>query len=177
MILRFLEYWKYFVHKLRISQLKKNIGLWEGKHITIQPGFKIGHSEKLYLHDFINIGEDAFLNAHGQIEICSGFVSGPKLTIFSVNHIYENATTLPFDDKLNFKKVFIDKNCWFGGNVFIVPGVSLGEGCIVAGGAVVTKSFPPLSVIGGNPAKLIKSRKPSDYKRQKDYNKYTNFIN
>ena len=167
MILKIVEYFKYFVHKQKLKALKKHCALWEGPNVRIMPGFQINHEDNLTLHDYVRIGTDSLINAHGGVEICSGFVSGPKLTIFSVNHIYNNARTLPFDNELELKKVYIGENCWVGGNVFIVPGVSLGEGCIVAGGSVVTKSFPSLSVIGGNPAKLIKQRSPEDYERQK----------
>ena len=166
MILRFLSFFRYFFHKLHIRQLKADVGLWEGDHVFVMPGFMIGHREGLILHDYVRIGENSFINAHGGVEIHSGVVTGPFLTIFSVNHVYENARTVPFDDNLIFKKVTIEKNCWIGGRVFIVPGVTIGEGCIIAGGAVVTKSFPALSVIGGNPARVIKTRDAEDYQRQ-----------
>lgn len=165
MILKLLEYWHYFVHKLRIRQLKKIIGLWGGEHVMVLPDFKIGHAENLRIHNYVRIGIGAFLDANGGIEIHSGFVSGPNLTIHSSNHIYEHARTIPFDNELARKPVVIDENCWFGANVFVVPGVHIGEGCIVAGGSVVTKSFPPLSVIGGNPAKIIKMRDAESYKK------------
>lgn len=167
MILTVLHFWKYFLHKLQIKKLRKEVGLWEGEHIKVLPDFKIGHRKGLILHDHIQIGEGAFLNANGGIEVHSGVITGPYLTIFSVNHVYENATTVPYDNGNNFRKVTIEKNCWIGARVFIVPGVTLGEGCIVAGGAVVTKSFPSLSVIGGNPAHVIKTRSKDDYERQK----------
>lgn len=166
MILKILYFWKYFLHKLKVKKLRKEVGLWEGEHIKVLPGFKIGHRSGLILHDHIQIGEDSFLNANGGIEIHSGVISGPYLTIFSVNHVYEKATTIPYDNRNNLRKVTIERNCWIGARVFIVPGVTLGEGCIVAGGAVVTKSFPPLSVIGGNPARVIKIRNKDDYERQ-----------
>lgn len=47
---------------------------------------------------------------------------------------------------------------WIGCNVTIFKGVTIGRGCVVAAGAVVTKSCPPYSVIGGVPAKVIKKR-------------------
>lgn len=166
MILKIINYWKYFIHKLRIRELKKAVKYWGGNHVKILPGFNIGHAENLILHDYISIGIGAFIDANGGVEIESGFVSGPFLTIHSANHTYENVTTVPFGNDLNFKKVSIGRNCWFGANVFLIPGVSIGEGCIVAGGAVVTKNFPPLCVIGGNPAKVIKKRDPEDYARQ-----------
>ena len=52
----------------------------------------------------------------------------------------------------------IEDDVWCGANVTILKGVTIGRGSIVAAGAVVTHSFPPYSVIGGVPAKLLKMR-------------------
>ena len=54
--------------------------------------------------------------------------------------------------------VVIEDDVWCGANVTILKGVTIGHGSVVAAGAVVTKSFPPYSIIGGVPAKLIKMR-------------------
>lgn len=54
--------------------------------------------------------------------------------------------------------VVIEDEVWCGANVTILKGVTLGRGSVVAAGAVVTKSFPPYSIIGGVPAKLLKMR-------------------
>jgi acetyltransferase-like isoleucine patch superfamily enzyme len=53
--------------------------------------------------------------------------------------------------------VTIGNHSWIGANCVIMPNVNLGEFCVVAANSYVNKSFPPFSVIGGNPAKLIKS--------------------
>lgn len=53
--------------------------------------------------------------------------------------------------------VSIEQRCWIGTHCIILKGVHLGEGCVVGAGSVVTKSFPPYSVIAGNPARLIRS--------------------
>ena len=58
----------------------------------------------------------------------------------------------------NDAPVIIGDEVWCGANVTILKGVKLGRGCVVAAGAVVTKSFPPYSIIGGCPAKLIRMR-------------------
>lgn len=54
--------------------------------------------------------------------------------------------------------VTIEDDVWCGANVTILKGVTIGRGSVVAAGAVVTKSFPPYSIIGGVPAKLLKMR-------------------
>lgn len=52
---------------------------------------------------------------------------------------------------------FIGKNCVIGVNSIILPGVSIGDHCVVAAGAVVTKDTPPNCIVAGNPAKVIKT--------------------
>ena len=148
----------------------------KGANVRISNRFRIGHSENLTLHDNIVLGENIFINAHGGVEICSGVITGPDVMIFSVNHIYESRDVLPFAEELQFKKVVIGENCWIGARAFICPGVELGEGCVVAGGAVVTKSFPKCSVIGGNPAKIIKKRDETLYLKAKEKGIYNSFI-
>ena len=54
------------------------------------------------------------------------------------------------------KQVIIGEGCWIGEKAIILPGVELGKRCIVAAGAVVTKSFPAYSLVGGVPAKVLK---------------------
>jgi acetyltransferase-like isoleucine patch superfamily enzyme len=63
---------------------------------------------------------------------------------------------------VKIEPVVIGNKCWIGFDVIILKGVQLGEGCIVGAGSVVTKSFPAWSIIGGNPAKLIRTLKEDE---------------
>lgn len=147
-----------------------------GNNVKVKGGFRWGHTEHLEIYDDVVIGDNSFINSHGGVCIKSGTITGPDLMIFSVNHIYDTDECLPFAESLSLKKVVIGENCWIGGRVFILPGVELGEGCIVAGGSVVTKSFPPLSIIGGNPAKIIKKRNLELYDSAKEKGIYVSDI-
>ncbi len=91
-------------------------------------------------------------------------IFGPKPTIITGDHridiVGKYIIDVTDDEKLQEQDapVTIEDDCWIGANVTILKGVTLGRGCVVAAGAVVTKSFEPYCIIGGVPAKLIKMR-------------------
>lgn len=97
-------------------------------------------------------------------------VFGPKPTIITGDHridvigkhIIDVEKTLPAPPQKERgiwdMPVVIEDGCWIGANVTILKGVTIGRGSVVAAGAVVTKSCPPYSIIGGVPAKVIKMR-------------------
>ncbi len=97
---------------------------------------------------------------------------GPNPTIITGDHridllgryIADVTVAEKFEDGVNLydEPVVIEDDVWCGANVTILKGVTLGRGSVVAAGAVVTKSFPPYSIIGGVPAKLIKMRFSGD---------------
>ena len=93
---------------------------------------------------------------------------GPKPTIITGDHridilgkyMADVTVEEKFVDGVNVydQPVVIEDDVWCGANVTILKGVTIGHGSVVAAGAVVTKSFPPYSIIGGIPAKLLKIR-------------------
>jgi maltose O-acetyltransferase len=116
----------------------------------------ISHPECFYKGENVYIGSGAKINSRGGVTIGSGTVIATRLTIHTVNHNYKNRTLLPFDEKSYLCSVDIGAYVWIGDNVMICPGVKVGEGAIVGMGSVVTKDVPKCSIVGGNPAKLIR---------------------
>lgn len=99
-----------------------------------------------------------YIETSGGVHIGSYFHPGRGLTIFSTNHNYESTESIPYDAVVIARPVVIGDFVWCGSNVTIVPGVTIGEGAVIGAGSVVTRDVPPMAVVGGNPAKVIKYR-------------------
>ena len=161
---------QYFLKKYILSKKLKKLGSY-GKHCDIQHDIQLFFPERIILSNYIYIGPNANLNGLGGIEIKSGTIIGPNVFIHSANHRYKNAEYLPNDEKQDYKKVTIGENVWIGGNVSITPGTSIGEGCIIGMGSVVSGTIPALSIVVGNPCRIISQRDTEHYNRLKKNNK------
>ncbi|MCS3528909.1 DapH/DapD/GlmU-related protein [Chryseobacterium sp. JUb7] len=109
----------------------------------------------------LSIGKNVFINFDctfldlGGITIEDDVLIGPKVSLITENH--------PLDPNLRKgligKSIHIKNNAWIGANATILPGVTIGENAVVAAGAVVTKNVPDHAIVGGIPAKIIKTIK------------------
>ncbi|MEO6978422.1 MAG: acyltransferase [Mucilaginibacter sp.] len=121
-------------------------------------GIVANRGKGITIGDRTGISARAYIAGQGGITIGNDVIMGPNVQIFSENHSY-NDTSLTIKEQGVVKEpVNIGNNCWIGASSTILAGVNIGDGCVVAAGSVVTKSFPPNSVIAGIPAKLIKTR-------------------
>lgn len=154
---------------------KRNITNYcESANIQLISPFSISDIEHLIVdckdEEYVYIGPGAWLELRGYMYIGSGTIIGPRLKVHTANHNWDGEM-LPYDDKYIIKDVHIGKNVWIGSDVSIMAGVSIGEGAIVAANSVVTKDVPPLTLVGGNPAKEIKKRDSNKYQRLKSENR------
>ncbi len=117
---------------------------------------------KLKIGDHCIIGDYAHIVANYQVVIGNNVLMASRVFISDTNHgVYkgEDATPpsiAPNDRLLSYQPVEIGDNVWLGENVVILPGVKLGNGCIVGASSVVTKNFSGGCIIAGNPARIIK---------------------
>lgn len=130
-----------------------------------------GFGANVELGDHVNLNGCA-IHGSGQVKIGSYFHSGTELLIFTSDHNYENADAIPYDKKRIKKPVIIEDFVWTGYHTTIMPGVTIGEGAIVAACSVVTKDVPPMAIVGGNPAKVIKYRDQEHFLKLKEEGKF-----
>jgi acetyltransferase-like isoleucine patch superfamily enzyme len=96
---------------------------------------------------------DCYIQAKNGISIGSDTMFAPGVKIISANHDMSEGIC----KWLPANPIRIGKRCWLGANSVVLPGVQLGDDCVVGAGAVVTKSFPTGSVLAGVPARLIRN--------------------
>ena len=112
----------------------------------------------LVIGDRTTFGNDCFFGAAGGIVIGDDVVAGQYIRFHSENHNYIDMEKLIREQGVTHKGIRVGNNCWIGSGAVFLDGSALGNGCVVASNAVVTKQYPDNSVIGGVPAKLIKYR-------------------
>lgn len=134
------------IRRSKIADLKKII-VGNKSYGAIEPRFFGAKNEGLIIGNYVSIA------------------TGSKF-ILGGNHPYKGFSTFPFKVKCLGEKVeattkgpiIVEDDVWIGENVVVMSGVTIGQGAIVAAGSVVTKDVEPYSIVGGNPAKLIKYR-------------------
>ena len=114
-----------------------------------QSGIKIG-SDSL-------IGEYSVIRGQGGVQIGNRVYTSPFTQIIAVNHVFDDPNHPFVEQGITAEGIIIEDDVWLGAGVIITDGVKVGKGAVVAAGAVVTKDVPPHTVVGGVPAKLIKT--------------------
>lgn len=127
-----------------------------GKQVNIEHNAYF--SPKVSLGDYSGIGVNAKI--HGKCTIGDHVMMGEDCTIITRNHKFDKTDVLMMEQGFEEERpVFIGSDVWIGDRVTILPGVHIGDGCVIGAGAVVTRDIPPHSIAAGVPAKVIRSRK------------------
>lgn len=133
----------------------KHIVTSAGRNINIEKGATF--SRRLSIGDNSGLGVNCQLQ--GTVTIGSNVMMGPDVLIYTTNHEFRNKD-IPMQQQgyQPERPVSIGNDVWIGARVIILPGVTIGDGCVIGAGAVVTKDVPAYSVCAGNPATVVKER-------------------
>jgi len=148
-----------------IDALSKN-GIILGNNVSIQKRTiiectgSLRHLGKgLIIGNNVGIGSNSFFGCAGGIEIGDDTIIGNYVSFHSENHNFDRNDIPIRLQGVNQKGIKIGENCWIGAKVTILDGTIVEDGCVIAAGAVLNgKTYPSNSIIGGVPAKVLKSR-------------------
>ncbi len=138
--------------------------------IEIGPGTIVMHGAVLHVYNFrdmphsgIRIGKNSLIGEYSVIRGQGGVIIGdrvytsPFTQIIAVNHVFDDPNRPFVEQGITAEGIVIEDDVWLGAGAVITDGVRVGKGAVVAAGAVVTKDVPPHTVVGGVPAKPIKT--------------------
>ena len=143
-----LEERKEFIKRI-LGKTKENVLIESnffcdyGYNISVGENFYANHNLVILDGAKVEFGDNVFIGPN-----CGFYTAGHPIDIKSRNEGIEYA-----------KPIKVGNNVWFGGNVSVMPGVTIGDNSIIGAGSVVTKDVPSNCVVAGNPAKIIKSIK------------------
>jgi acetyltransferase-like isoleucine patch superfamily enzyme len=124
-----------------------------GSDITVRGVFSMGSRNsftknvRVVCRDHITIGDDC--------------IFADSVQLYDHDHLYEDLSKPIKSQGYSLGSIVVGNDVWLGARVIVLKGVTIGDGAIVAAGAVVTRNIPPYAIAGGVPAKVIKSRAAS----------------
>jgi maltose O-acetyltransferase len=142
---------RYIYYKRKCPSLGERVRIFEDVLLMNAENIHIGRST------FIN--RRTLVHGKGGIAIGENVLIGPGVFITSVNHGYRRRDKIIQEQGFESQKITIQDDVWIGAQSVVLPGVTIMKGAVVAAGAVVTKDVDEYTVVGGNPAGLIATRK------------------
>lgn len=151
-LIRFNQYLPF--NKVRMWIYKSFIKIDIGHETMIWCGNKFPISPKSFV-----IGKNSIVGPNNVFLVEGGIEIGNNVNLSGFSYfISQGHGANDPEYKTVLRKIIIEDNVWVATNSTILPGVTLGEGCVVCAGSVVSKSVEPYTMVGGNPAVFIKNR-------------------
>lgn len=136
----------------------KNIFRYCGKNVNIERMAFFGRGHEIVIGDNSGIGINCTIPSNTVIG--KNVMMGPNCYFFAHNHRFDRLDIPMIEQGVSpCMNTIIEDDVWLGRGVMILPGRIIKEGTIIAAGCILTKDFPSYSIVGGNPGKLIRSRK------------------
>lgn len=136
----------------------KNIFLKCGANVNIEKGAWFGKGDKIIIGNNSGIGKNAFI--HNNTIIGENVMMGPNCYFLESAHVFEDISVpMRLQGRVEARsKVIIKDDVWIGRDVMIIGDKTIEKGTIIGARTLLTKNFPPFSIVGGNPSKLLRNR-------------------
>ena len=134
-----------------------------GSNCWIEPTFRCDYGSNISIGDFFFANYDCIFLDIAPITIGSHVYMAPRVCLYTAGH-----PTVPEVRNLDLefgRPITIQDDVWIGGNVVVVPGVTIGRDSVIAAGAVVTRDVPPGVIAGGNPCRVLRPLTDADRAR------------
>ncbi len=154
----------YFIRKMIFRYLYR---MKIGRHSNIQMGVRVYAPWKISIGNNCSIGHDSLLDGRRGIHIGNNVDIAGYVRIFTLGHDLNDPSY-----KTSGKPVTIEDEASVFTGAYILPGITIGRGSVVALGAVVTKNTEPWGIYGGNPAKKINTRNIDHLTYARNYKRY-----
>ena len=140
-----------------LSEIQELFAQITGKPVNrtfaLFPPFYTDFGKNIMVEDNVFINSGCHFQDQGGIIIGDGSFIGHNVVLATINHDLDPAN----NRKNHYAPITIESHVWIGSNATILPGVTIGEWAVVAAGAVVIKDVPPYTVVGGVPARVLKT--------------------
>jgi len=144
-----------------------------GTDVRISPTASFRNGERISLGSRCHVGDRCSLwagDVSGQIVVGEDALLGPGVFVTASNYLVPHGQPVigqPHEER----DVRIGARTWLGANVVVLPGVQIGDGCVVGAGSVVSRSLPAEAVAVGVPARVVRERRPASSERAADPSK------
>jgi len=164
---------RYFIYRRRFNQCGRRVRFGDQIIVSGFRSIRIGEQTSimsgsyLYAHNSsgLTIGSRCSFNhnvqigaAEGEIVIGDDVLIGPNVVLRASNHVFDDPSIPIRSQGHRFGRIIIGNDVWIGSNVVVTSGVTIGDGCVVGAGSVVTRDLQPMTVCVGSPARAIRSR-------------------
>ncbi|HEY5228112.1 MAG TPA: acyltransferase [Opitutaceae bacterium] len=141
------------MNDVRADALRKQFAAC-GSKVSIQWPVVINGADKLSVGDNVSINAFVHIWAQGGVSIGDSTLIASHVAITSLTHDKDSPE---YASSLVAKPVAIGRNVWVGAHAVVLPGVTIGDGAIIAAGAVVTRDVPPGDIVAGVPAASMRA--------------------
>lgn len=128
-----------------------------GSEVHLGRRVELLHPENIRIGSDVMINSDCHLAGDGGVTIGNHVLIGPKVMMFSFDHVFADGRRAYDSQGLSLGRISIEDNVWIGGGAIILAGVSIGTGSVIGAGTVVNRDVEPYSLVVGGGQRVVRT--------------------